>query len=148
MEHELLISKYPAFLLVVINALVYATDYKSKSLAGLIIGASFAFIGLFMYVHNLIVMGNVWSIKVEKKTKVVEKGFFKYIRHPLYAGCLLMCLGGIIVSMNIYLVILFVFVNLPFVYFRAKLEENILSKSLKGYKDYMKKTKMFIPFIF
>jgi protein-S-isoprenylcysteine O-methyltransferase Ste14 len=56
-----------------------------------------------------------------------------------------MCLGGIIVSYNIYLAIVFILVDVPFVYFRSRYEEKILSKSLKGYKEYMLKTWMLIP---
>ena len=99
----------------------------------------------YSYVYNWFIMGNVWTVTVEKKDELVEKGFFKHVRHPLYLGCMIMCLGGIIVSHNICLAVLFIFVDIPYVYLRAKYEEKILSKSLKGYKDYMKRTWMFIP---
>ena len=133
--------KYPAFILVIINALVYLLDFKIKNYFGLI----FVIFGLFTYVYNWLIMGKVWSITVEKKSKIITSGFFKYVRHPLYLGCIIMCFGGIIVSYNFYLILLFLFIDLPYVYLRSKYEEKILSKSLKGYKGYMKKTWMFIP---
>jgi protein-S-isoprenylcysteine O-methyltransferase Ste14 len=138
-------SPFPALGLIIINAVVYLLDWQSKNIASLIVGAGIAFFGLFTYAYNWLIMGNVWTITVEKKNELVKGGFFKYIRHPLYLGCLLMCLGGIIVSYNIYLALLFIFVDVPFVYLRSKHEEKVLSKSLNGYKDYMKKTWMFIP---
>ncbi len=142
---KLLSSPIPALGLVIINAIFYLVDWQSKNTISLIIGAFIASFGLFTYVYNWLVMGKVWTIAVEKKNKLVKKGFFKYIRHPLYLGCLIMCLGGIIVSYNIYLAIVFILVDVPFVYFRSRYEEKILSKSLKGYKEYMLKTWMLIP---
>jgi protein-S-isoprenylcysteine O-methyltransferase Ste14 len=138
---DFLASKYPALFLVLINALIYMLDYKIKNYFGLIL----VFFGAFAYFYNLIVMGKFWSIKVEKKKGLVAGGFFKYIRHPLYLGCALACFGAIIMSYNLWLALLFVFADLPFIYLRSKYEEKILIKSLKSYKEYMKKTWMFIP---
>jgi protein-S-isoprenylcysteine O-methyltransferase Ste14 len=47
--------------------------------------------------------------------------------------------------MNWMLLIVTIFLDLPFLYFRARIEEEILSKELKGYKEYMNKTGMFLP---
>lgn len=92
-------------------------------------------------------MKEVWSITVEAKTKLIQSGFFKYIRHPLYLGTMSMCLGAMISTKNYYLFPILI-INLIYVYIRALIEEKILIKKLKGYKDYMKKTKRFFPKIF
>ena len=144
---KILSSPFPALGLVIINALVYLLDWQSKNILSLIIGLFIVFFGLFTYTYNWFIMGKVWTITVEKKNELVKDGFFKYIRHPLYLGCIMTCLGGIIVSFNYYLIAVFFFIDLPFVYLRAKYEEEILIKSLKGYKDYMNKTWMFVPYI-
>jgi protein-S-isoprenylcysteine O-methyltransferase Ste14 len=88
--NKLLSSKHPALILVLINALIYLLDYKIKNYYGLV----FVFFGIFSYIYNLIIMGKQWTIKVEKKSKLVNDGFFKYIRHPLYLGCILVCFGA------------------------------------------------------
>ncbi|MFA5303590.1 MAG: isoprenylcysteine carboxylmethyltransferase family protein [Candidatus Nanoarchaeia archaeon] len=145
---KVLASKYPALLLVIINAIVYCFDWAKFNDASLIFGLIIAMFGIFTYAYNWFMMGNVWTITVEKKSKIITNGFFKYIRHPLYLGCVIACLGGVIVSFNIFLMLMLIFVDMPFVYLRAKYEEKLLIKSLKGYKEYMNSTWMFIPYVF
>jgi len=134
-------SKWSAVILVVVNALILLLDFWPKNWLGIPV----LLFGAFSYFYNLKMMGKYWTITVEKKDKIVKSGFFKYIRHPLYMGAMASCLGLIIITYNLALLILFLLIDLPYTYYRAKLEEKILSKELKGYKDYMKKTWMFIP---
>jgi len=136
-------ASYSAIIIVVINAIILLIDYSIKNWVGAIV----LFFGAFSYFYNRHVMGKMWSIKVEGKKSVVKKGFFKHIRHPLYLGSLISCLGFILMTYNVYLLAFLIIVDLPYTFYRAKLEEKILSKSLKGYKEYMKESWMFIPWI-
>lgn len=108
-------------------------------------GTVFILIGGYIYLYNRYVMKKVWSAKVESKKTLVTDGWFKYIRHPLYFGLLVMYAGFIITTLNLYLLVFFVFVNMPYWVYRAILEEKLLSKNLKGYKQYMERTEMFFP---
>lgn len=133
-----------AIILVIFNALALLLDFWPINW----IGFPFIIFGAYSYFYNKHVMGKYWTIKVEKKNIIVKSGFFKYIRHPLYFGALITCLGLIISTFNSYLTIIFLFIDLPYTYYRAKIEEKLLIKSLKGYKEYMKNTWMFIPYLF
>jgi protein-S-isoprenylcysteine O-methyltransferase Ste14 len=80
-------------------------------------------------------------VEVEKKQKVISTGPYALVRHPMYAGSLLMyiflplALGSYVALIPIIPVVLFV------VIIRISDEEILLLKELKGYKEYCKKVK-------
>lgn len=87
------------------------------------------------------------NFKFENTTKLVEEGIYKYIRHPMYGSLLFLCIGVLLKNINIYTIILgltaFIFLILT-----AKTEEKENIKYFgNSYKDYIKRTKMFVPFI-
>lgn len=84
---------------------------------------------------------------LENTTVLVKTNLYRYIRHPLYASLLL--LGtGIVLKDPGYLHLALGLVNLIALYFTARIEETeMLQKFGNEYSDYMKRTKMFIPFI-
>ncbi len=102
-------------------------------------------IGLFIYFYHKHLMGSVWSPDVKPKKQLITKGLFNYLRHPLYFGLLLAYAGFILSTLSLLLMVVFIFVNVPYVYKRALVEEDLLSRKLKGYKSYMKRTGRFMP---
>jgi protein-S-isoprenylcysteine O-methyltransferase Ste14 len=88
-----------------------------------------------------------WKIKVP--SKIVSSGPYKYIRHPMYLGTLLMMAGfSWLATKQIGLSILLTYMTLNFVIERIDREENILISVFgEFYINYMKKTKRLIPFI-
>jgi len=137
-------SSASAIIIVAFNALMLLLDYEFLNY----IGIPLILFGAFCYFYNRHVMGQHWTITVEKKSGIVKEGFFKYIRHPLYLGAITACLGLVICTLNYWLLGAFLVVDLPYTYYRALLEEKLLAKHLKGYTEYMKTTWMFIPHIF
>lgn len=89
------------------------------------------------------------DVAINKTHKLKETGMYKFIRHPSYLGLFLIVLG-LSIAMNtlISLFVLSIPVFLAIVY-RIKIEEQILiSEFGNNYKEYMKRTKKIIPFIF
>jgi protein-S-isoprenylcysteine O-methyltransferase Ste14 len=85
--------------------------------------------------------------ELEATTKLVTKGIFKLIRHPLYASLLYLAWGIFFKSPSLLDGCL-VFVATAFLYATARADEvECLAKFGKDYASYMKKTRMFIPFI-
>ena len=92
--------------------------------------------------------GDVTLIAIEKTTALVTVGAFKYIRHPLYSSLLSLAwavffknpsqLGSILaLAATIFLVV------------TAKVEEAECVRFFgPAYQEYMKQTKMFVPFLF
>ena len=87
------------------------------------------------------------TIEVQKNQKVVDKGLYGIVRHPMYSITLLLFLTmpltlGSIISFVIFLIYPFIISK------RINNEEKVLEKELKGYIDYKKKVKYrLIPFI-
>jgi len=84
----------------------------------------------------------------ENTTILVKSGIYGYIRHPLY--CSLLLLGtGIMFKQPGYIQIIIGAINVFAVFFTAKIEEKEMTARFgEQYREYMKETKMFIPFIF
>ena len=87
------------------------------------------------------------TIKVQENQKVVDKGLYRIVRHPMYSITIVLFLTmplilGSVISFIMFLVY-------PIIIFkRIRNEEYVLEKELKGYNDYKKKVKYrLIPFI-
>jgi protein-S-isoprenylcysteine O-methyltransferase Ste14 len=83
----------------------------------------------------------------ENTSVLVKSGIYGYIRHPLYLSIFL--LGtGIVLKDPGSLQLLCGVINLIAVFLTARIEENeMISKFGNEYSEYVKETKMFIPFI-
>jgi protein-S-isoprenylcysteine O-methyltransferase Ste14 len=86
--------------------------------------------------------------KLENTSQLVVSGIYRYIRHPLYGSLVLLGIGiylkGPLDIMNIVLCI----VNTIALFATAKVEEKeMIQRFGSEYKEYMKITKMFIPFV-
>jgi len=87
------------------------------------------------------------EIGIEATTTLVIAGAYRYIRHPLYAS--LLCLGwGAFFKHLTLLGFLLVIALSAFLTITAKVEEaENLRKFGDSYTAYMKKTRMFVPFL-
>ena len=83
----------------------------------------------------------------ENTTILVKSGFYGLIRHPLYLSLFLLGSGVMMKDPGVPAIALGV-INLIAVFFTARIEEKeMIAKFGDPYREYMKKTKMFIPFI-
>jgi len=80
---------------------------------------------------------------------VVDKGLYRYLRHPSYTGTFITILGyGLALTNGLSLAILLVLPGLAYA-FRMRVEEAALREAFGDeYRDYMRRTKRLIPFIF
>jgi protein-S-isoprenylcysteine O-methyltransferase Ste14 len=84
----------------------------------------------------------------EKTTNLVTSGIYKYIRHPLYCSLLLLTWGIFFKHITLTVATLAV-VATVFLVFTAKADEVECIRFFGSqYQDYMKRSKMFIPYIF
>jgi len=90
---------------------------------------------------------NSADFKFESTAKIVTRGIYKYIRHPMYSSILFLALGAILKQITLLtLVILFIIFFLLIIIAKVEEKENVLNLG-KEYEDYINKTKMYIPFI-
>jgi protein-S-isoprenylcysteine O-methyltransferase Ste14 len=137
------------FLLIIqtlfLNILPITDDHGRIEILGILV----YLLGLAVAVTGRLQLGNNWvdleDYRVLPEQKLVQNGIYRYIRHPIYLGDVLLVLG-LELALVSWLVIGVVGL-LVFVIRQALVEERLLLKSLPGYMDYRRQTKMFIPFI-
>lgn len=112
-------------------------------------GVAIYTLGFAVAIAGRVQLGGNWSdieaAQVLTHQTVVNHGLYRYVRHPIYVGDLLL-LAGLELALNSWLV-LGVVVLAPIVLSRAVREEELLKQSLTGYREYCKTSKRFIPFI-
>jgi protein-S-isoprenylcysteine O-methyltransferase Ste14 len=92
--------------------------------------------------------GDPSLLAFEKTTQLVTSGIYKYIRHPLYCSLLLLTWGIFIKHITLTVATLAI-VATVFLVFTAKADEAECIRFFGGqYQNYMKRSKMFIPYIF
>ncbi|VVB79059.1 Phospholipid methyltransferase [uncultured archaeon] len=113
-------------------------------------------ISIFLCVFGLIIdiwarttLAGNWSAQVvlKKKHELVQNGPYRFVRHPIYSGYLLLFLGT---TLAIGRVGGFIGLVTLFIGFWIKLreEERLMTKTFgKGYLDYKKRTKALIPYV-
>ena len=84
----------------------------------------------------------------EDTTQLIEKGIFSLIRHPIYFAAFLASTGILLIKFSIFSIIIACISNICF--FLAAVHEDKWDEEKFGnnYKEYIKKTKLFIPFIY
>ena len=114
-----------------------------------VIGVSVYSAGLALALIGRVQLGANWSdiesARVGENQALVSTGIYRYIRHPIYAGDLLL-LFGLQLALNSWLVLAVVALS-AIVVQRAAREEAMLADRLAGYDDYSRATKRFVPFV-
>ena len=84
---------------------------------------------------------------IEETTSLVTRGAYQYIRHPLYCSLLLLGLGALLKDPSLSGLLLFALL-VAFAFRTAQVEEgHNLERFGQAYRDYILRTKMFIPFL-
>jgi protein-S-isoprenylcysteine O-methyltransferase Ste14 len=116
-----------------------------------ILGISLFAAGLIFRWWAIVTLGRFFTVDVtiERDHELVERGPFRWVRHPSYTGVLLAFVGWALTLRNwaaILVVLLPIFV--AFVR-RMNVEEDALLRALGDrYRDYMRRTKRLVPFIY
>jgi protein-S-isoprenylcysteine O-methyltransferase Ste14 len=79
------------------------------------------------------------TIKLSPGQKVISTGLYARVRHPMYAGGLVMLIG-VPIALGSWWGLLVVAAMTPALIWRLIDEEKFLEKNLPGYADYEKKT--------
>lgn len=99
-----------------------------------VIGFTLCFFGLILDVTSLWHLRRSFSIVVEVR-KLVNKGPYKYIRHPIYTGEVIYWLGLAMLFNNRFFYLFFIAILITQIS-RAILEEHKLSRYLDEYPNY------------
>jgi protein-S-isoprenylcysteine O-methyltransferase Ste14 len=75
------------------------------------------------------------TVTVETGQKVASRGLYKFVRHPMYVGNVIMMLGTPL-ALGSYWGLLFVVPGVAVLVFRILDEEKMLTQELAGYREY------------
>ncbi|MGI6451662.1 MAG: methyltransferase family protein [Desulfitobacteriia bacterium] len=116
-------------------------------LGGMYINIACAILALFLILNGWYnIYKKYWS-KEKGTGSVVKSGVYKYIRHPQYTGLLLLSLGMLIEWATLPLLILYPVIVVMYVRLAKREEEDMLKEFGDEYREYMRTTKMFIPYL-
>jgi protein-S-isoprenylcysteine O-methyltransferase Ste14 len=87
-------------------------------------------------------------IGIERTTTLVTSGAYRYIRHPMYSSFLFGAWGIFLKHFSLTGAILAILTTSLAILTAMKEESENISYFGDAYRDYMKRTKMFIPFLF
>jgi protein-S-isoprenylcysteine O-methyltransferase Ste14 len=107
-------------------------------------------LGVLVRQYAIAILGRFFSLTVQivEDHKVVEKGPYRFVRHPSYAGVLITFIGlGLAVQSLGALLLLLVVFGVSFGYRMYVEERTLLSELGQDYASYMKRTKRLIPFL-
>ncbi len=113
------------------------------------IGLFISAIGAVIACTSRYMLGKNWSLSVQKKEdhQLIQNGIYKFVRHPIYTGLLLLFTGNAIVvgDYRAIMAVLIVFVSL---WLKLRKEEKLLTETFgEKYTEYKNRTKALIPFL-
>jgi protein-S-isoprenylcysteine O-methyltransferase Ste14 len=115
------------------------------------IGVAVIIAGSLLRRHCWKMLGESFTGAVIVKTgqSVVERGAYRYVRHPSYTGGTLLFVGIGIALANWVSIVLLLFSSTAVYAFRVRIEEAALVSVIGSpYREYMTRTKRFVPFVF
>lgn len=114
-----------------------------------ITGDAMVLIGLAIAIWARTVLGSNWSglPTFREGHELIERGPYRYVRHPIYAGLIFMLIGTAIVSGRTIPFLATIICFLVYLQ-RMRQEEALLTRHFpETYPDYKARTKALIPFL-
>lgn len=100
--------------------------------------------------YSIKVLGKFFtrSVATRADQTVVQHGPYRLIRHPSYSGALLSLLGVGMAMTNWLSIVVIMLASLVGYGYRVRVEERALCNDLgQSYRDYMQRTKRFVPHV-
>jgi protein-S-isoprenylcysteine O-methyltransferase Ste14 len=117
----------------------------------MILGVLLYFGGIAFYIWGRFTLGNMFggslgvTVQLYADHKLVTRGPFAAVRHPLYLGMMVATFGALLIYQN-WAMIFLILLTYPVLPFRAWKEEKTLAKEFgQEWKEYCKRVPIFIP---
>jgi protein-S-isoprenylcysteine O-methyltransferase Ste14 len=115
-----------------------------------LLGDVIALAGLILLLRARVVLGGNWSSSVDFKEghELINRGPYRYVRHPIYSGLLLMVFGTAVLYGRLGGFIALLVLFLAF-WFKSLQEERLMTRHFpEAYRSYKMRVKALIPFVF
>lgn len=106
-------------------------------------------LGLALALWARAILGGNWSATVTFKAghELIERGPYRYVRHPIYSAILLMLLGTALLSGRIIWLVAVVLAFIGF-WIKSRAEERLLTRHFpEAYPAYRARVKALVPFV-
>ena len=114
-----------------------------------ILSIAFSISGLIIAITARRSLAGNWSVSVtfKKDHELIQSGVYKYMRHPIYSGILLMLIGTVLGVGTLGVTVGFIIIFIAF-WLKLRQEEELMIKHFRDeYLQYKKRTKALIPFL-
>jgi len=114
-----------------------------------VLGAMVCVFGVLVTLWARWTLAGNWSSEVAFKQghELVKTGPYRYVRHPIYTGLLLMCLGTAVAVGQLHSWLGFVLLGVGF-WIKLKQEESLMLRHFPDeYPAYQKQVKALVPFL-
>ncbi|RNC67351.1 MAG: isoprenylcysteine carboxylmethyltransferase family protein [Desulfuromonadales bacterium] len=104
------------------------------------------------WIVTLAMLENPFAVSVvrlqeERGQRVIDSGVYRVVRHPMYAGALLLMVG-MALWLESYAAAVLAIIPVGTLVLRIRIEEEFLRQKLKGYDEYTKRVRYrLIPFL-
>jgi protein-S-isoprenylcysteine O-methyltransferase Ste14 len=114
------------------------------------VGIALMLMGVMLRQYAVRTLGEYFTLRIaiHPGQTVVAQGPYRFVRHPSYSGALLTIFGlGLVFTNWLSLLAVLVLASIGYTY-RVSVEEKALLQALGDpYREYMQRTKRFIPFV-
>ena len=127
---------------------MYVTEQLPRTLFMEFVGATLVVLGIVLFVWARRILGENYSrhLSTKQGQQLIQNGPYYLIRHPAYAGFLLMALGLALGYSSLVGIAAFLFAVLPSMIYRIWIEEKLLAKHFGAqFYKYAGRTKRLIP---
>lgn len=124
-------------------------EYSDKYRLLRLIGLGVYIISSWLQIKLYNTLGDNYSqeVVIFKHHQLVQKGLYRYIRHPYYLFQILSDLGFAAALLS-YIVLPIAVIEIPILIMRASLEDNLLNKHFPAqFSEYKRKSGFMLPFI-
>ncbi len=136
------------FAMVVFSAFDHRFGWSRVPVAVSLIGDALVAIGIG--VTMLVIIQNSYAaatVRVEAGQKLVSSGVYRFARHPMYVGNVIMMMG-IPLALGSYWGLLLVIPGMAVLVFRILDEEKLLTQELAGYREYTQQVRYrLVPYV-
>lgn len=110
-------------------------------------GVALTALGVGISISARFTLGANWSgvVTLKQGHELIRKGLYRSIRHPIYTGILIACVGTQLIHGHLRGWVGFLVVAATF-YFKARREERFLKQEFgAGFEEHVRQTGMFLP---
>ena len=115
-----------------------------------VIGLVLFLMGVALRLVGRMTLGKYYSygLRTLPDQKLVKHGIYRYIRHPISLAAIIYSIGAPLIFSSLFGFLLMLLL-IPLILYRLGIEEKMLIERFGDeYREYMRKTKKMIPFIY